>query len=488
MNSFKQMQAPDDTTNVVPDLPMDEVRNLIQHVGGWLDATAEQFLSTNGLWQAAALAIGIGLGYLLSRYPRSVLLTRLNDLDKPFLLRRLYRSGRAILWPLFSVILLWIAVAFFDGQDMPHDGLRICASLLNAWIVVRLVGSNVKQSFWSRTLMVSAWVVAALNILHLLGPVTGWMQHATFAVGGLDLNLYKLTMSVVVGLLAFWVAGLVGDVTQARLKASKSLNPSIAGLLGQVLKIALLIIAAIVAIETLGVNLTALAVFSGALGVGVGFGLQAVFSNFISGVIILFEKSLKVGDFIELQSGVTGLVKEINIRSTLLTTNDNVDILVPNEEFIKGQVTNWTLRDTLRRLHIPFGVAYSSDKDVVKEAALEAAAEVTWTFTQQADRAPQVWLVGFGDSSLDFELVVWLTDDGVKRPARVKADYNWALHSALERHGIEIPFPQQDIHFRDARLVDAALNALDKAGSDNQPNTEGGSAAPTRRKSSSPKD
>ena len=133
--------------------------------------------------------------------------------------------------------------------------------------------------------------------------------------------------------------------------------------------------AIVIAMSTLGINLTALTVFGGALGVGIGFGLQSIFSNFISGIIILFERSVKVGDFIELQSGVTGLVKEINIRSTLITTNDNVDILVPNEEFIKAQVTNWTLRDARRRMRIGFGVAYGTDKELVKKAALEAGAQ-----------------------------------------------------------------------------------------------------------------
>tara|TARA_R110002049_G_scaffold77452_1_gene198145 strand:+ start:41 stop:790 length:750 start_codon:yes stop_codon:yes gene_type:complete len=243
-----------------------------------------------------------------------------------------------------------------------------------------------------------------------------------------------------------------------------------AGLLGQVANILLMIVAIAIALQTVGVNLSALTIFSGALGVGIGFGLQSIFSNFISGIIILIEKSVKVGDFIELQSGVTGLVSEINIRSTVVTTNDNVDILVPNEEFIKAQVINWTLREARRRTHIKFGVAYGTDKEIVRQAGMEAAAEVQWTLENMGPRMPQVWLTGFGDSSLDFELVVWLTEEAVKKPSKVTADYNWALHSALERHGIEIPFPQQDLHLRSS---DALRVRVETAGpGDTKPATE----------------
>ncbi len=204
----------------------------------------------------------------------------------------------------------------------------------------------------------------------------------------------------------------------------------------------------LVALTSIGIDFTRFAILLSALGVGLGFGLQAIFSNFVSGLIILFEKSLKVGDFVDLESGVTGEVREINIRSTLVTTNDNVDILVPNSEFVSGRVTNWTLRDTVRRVRIPFGVAYGTDKDLVRKAGLEAAESIEYTLRTVPSRQPQVWLVGFGDSALDFELVVWLTDEATKKPAAVNAAYNWALETALGKYGIEIPFPQRDLHIR----------------------------------------
>jgi small-conductance mechanosensitive channel len=191
-------------------------------------------------------------------------------------------------------------------------------------------------------------------------------------------------------------------------------------------------------------------VFAGAIGVGLGFGLQAIFNNFVSGLILLFDRSIKVGDFVELESGVHGVVRDIKIRATRIMTNDNLNILVPNSEFVSGRVVNWTLLETTRRLHVPFGVAYGTDKELVKRAALEAAHEVPFTLAQDGARGPQVWLVGFGESSLDFELVVWINADATKRPSAVKAAYYWALHTALVKHGVELPFPQRDLNLRSA--------------------------------------
>jgi small-conductance mechanosensitive channel len=218
--------------------------------------------------------------------------------------------------------------------------------------------------------------------------------------------------------------------------------------LSRLAKYALYFIAAMVALSFLGIPTTRFAVLVGALGVGLGFGLQAIFSNFISGIIMLFERSVRVGDFVELESGLHGEVRDINIRATLISTNDNIDILVPNSEFVTGRVVNWTHGDVSRRLRVPFGVAYGTDKELVKKAALEAAAEVPFTLALEGARRPQVWLTGFGESSLDFELVVWLTAEATKRPGAVKAGYVWALDTALARYGIEIPFPQHDLRLR----------------------------------------
>ncbi len=211
----------------------------------------------------------------------------------------------------------------------------------------------------------------------------------------------------------------------------------------------ILVVGFVVALSTVGIDVGKLAILAGALGIGIGLGLQNIVNNFVSGLVILFERSLKVGDFIELSNGLVGEVKEINMRSTLIRTNDNVDILIPNAEVIGNQLTNWTLEENIRRFRISFGVAYGSDKDVVKKAALEAAESVPYTLNKPG-RETSVWMTGFGDSSLDFILAVWVSPEQVKRPTALTSDYLWAIDDAFRKYGIEIPFPQRDLHLRSA--------------------------------------
>ncbi|MDH3333171.1 MAG: mechanosensitive ion channel [Gammaproteobacteria bacterium] len=210
----------------------------------------------------------------------------------------------------------------------------------------------------------------------------------------------------------------------------------------------IIIIALFIALSSIGLDFSNLALVAGALSVGIGFGLQSIVSNFVSGLIILFEHTLRVGDYIELDTGLTGTVKAINVRSTLINTNDNIDIVVPNSEFVTTRLTNWTLGERVLRVRIPFGVAYGSDKEVVRQAAIEAADEVPYTLTHMKRRRPDVWLVDFGDSSLNFLLTVWVNREGARRPTRTRAAYLWALETKLTEHGIEIPFPQRDLNLR----------------------------------------
>lgn len=263
----------------------------------------------------------------------------------------------------------------------------------------------------------------------------------TITVGGVIAAVFVVALAWLASMLLRHAIGRYGDSHE---HANKAALYTVSRLLHYVL----LVIGLLLALSMVGLPVDKFAVFAGAIGVGLGFGLQAIFNNFISGVVLLFDRSLKVGDFVELESGVHGEVRDIMIRATRISTNDNIDILVPNSEFVSGRVVNWTHREVSRRMRVGFGVAYGTDKELVKKAALEAAAEVPFTLDLEGPRKPQVWLVGFGDSSLDFELVVWLNAEATKRPDAVEAAYLWTLHSALERYAIEIPFPQRDLHLR----------------------------------------
>lgn len=210
----------------------------------------------------------------------------------------------------------------------------------------------------------------------------------------------------------------------------------------------LTIIGFVAGLSTVGLNLSSLAIFAGAVGVGVGLGLQGIVKEFVSGLVLIFDRVLNVGDYVELENGKRGLVQEIGPRAVRVRTNDNVELVLPNSSFIEGPVINWTLHNRTRRIHIPFRVAYGSDRQKVREVVLEAAHSVPFTMPETDLHRSQVWLVGFGESGLEFELLVWPTLDAVKRPAAMQAAYTWAIADALERSGIEVPYPQMDLRVR----------------------------------------
>ena len=269
----------------------------------------------------------------------------------------------------------------------------------------------------------------------------------------LQVGDFTLTVGGIVGaIFAILGALLISKLIRSAISRYDRRNPraSHAALytLSRIVHYVLLAIGVMLAPNALGLSLSKFTLFAGALGVGLGFGLQQIFSNFVSGLILLFDRSLKVGDFVQIDDNVRGVVKSINIRATRITTNDNIDILVPNSEFVSGRVTNWTYRSVNRRIRVPFGVAYGVDKELVKKAALEAASKVPFTLSMEGDRAPQVWLVEFGDSAVEFILAVWLTEEAARRNVAVKAAYMWELDTALKKYKIEIPFPQRDLNVR----------------------------------------
>lgn len=224
----------------------------------------------------------------------------------------------------------------------------------------------------------------------------------------------------------------------------------------------LVIIGAIVGLSTAGLNLSSLTLFAGAIGIGLGLGLQGVVKEFFSGLFLIFDPMLSVGDYVELKHGVRGVVAEIGPRATRIRTNDNINVLVPNSHLIEGSLTNWTLRGETRRIHIAFSVADGADRAAVRDAVLAAARASPFTLPETSLHKSQVWLTGFSGEGLDFELLVWPTREAVNRPAAMHAAYTWLIADALDRAGIELPLPQTELRLRSlfGREGEEAINAL----------------------------
>ena len=248
--------------------------------------------------------------------------------------------------------------------------------------------------------------------------------------------------------LAWGISWLIRYLLARGLRKKRTAQSPAFYTLGRLLHYIIVVAGSFAALGSIGIDFANFALIAGALSVGIGFGLQAIVSNFVSGLILLFEGTLRVGDYIELDSGLCGVVKEINTRATIVQTNDSVDVVVPNSELVTTKLTNWTLRETVARIRIPFGVAYGSDKELVRKLALEAAGEVDFALTNMPGREPQIRLTSFGDSALEFDALIWVSRQGVRRPLRIKASFLWALETLLRENDVEIPFPQRDIHLR----------------------------------------
>ncbi|OIQ99147.1 mechanosensitive channel MscK precursor [mine drainage metagenome] len=286
-----------------------------------------------------------------------------------------------------------------------------------------------------------------------LNASLAWLYNATsltwFTIGSTPINLANVFGLVIILTIVWWAAHAIEALffRLSKISDGTTLSASAIYALSRISRYIVWFLGITIGLKFIGFDIGSLVLMGSALGVGIGFGLQNIFSNLVSGIIILIERTLKVGDFVDIQSGVMGHVSEINMRYTRITTNDAVDIIVPNSEFINGRVINWTYGNMLRRMHIPFGVAYGVDKEVVRAAALKAANKLAFT-VDDANHHTDVWLTKFGDSSLDFELVVWVGLEGVQAPAMVLAKYLWEIETELRNAGIEIPFPQRDIHLR----------------------------------------
>ncbi len=275
------------------------------------------------------------------------------------------------------------------------------------------------------------------------------IDEASFKIGDYKITLYQAMKAILIIVLIFWTAAIASDVAEKRIGLLTKVRAANKALILKLVQIGIYVISFVIALDILGIDLTTLTVFSGAVGIGLGFGLQKIASNFISGIILLLEKSVEEGDLIELNDGTFGFVRKAHARYTLIETFDSREILLPNEDFITSRVVNWTLSNTKGRIEINIGVSYNSDIKQASEIIL-AAAKAHPKCIKEPE--PQCYLRNFGDSSVDFTLHFWVKDvtEGRWGP---QSEVLFEIWNRFKEHGIEIPFPQRDIHIRSAETL-----------------------------------
>ncbi len=343
---------------------------------------------------------------------------------------------------------IWFSIGVLAARALQSDAVRRIFSRFK--IDVNLI------AILTTILSVAAVAFFTMNAVNAAGVPLSWNA----PLPGVTLSLVQIFLLIALLIAVFWISSRTKRFLFNRFLAKSGLDRSLQYAIAQIVSNVVLIIGIFIVLDNAGIHLGALTVFAGAVGVGVGFGLQNIASNFISGLVILAERPITVGDRVEV-AGIAGQVQHIRARSTVIVTNDNITMIVPNTKFIDSPVTNWTYGDPRVRFRLPVGVAYGSDVNKVREALLAAASENANTLK---DPAPSVFLEKFGENSIDFELVVWSSEMSY-RPRRYRSDLNFAMEQKLRDAGIEIAFPQRDLHIRSGVLKVQNVDAANRSAS-----------------------
>jgi small-conductance mechanosensitive channel len=355
----------------------------------------------------------------------------------------LRNATNVLILPVLWLTLLWLSTKVTRYTDWPDSVLTIISILLSAWVVIRLSATLMRNPFLTRPVAIVAWTIAALNILGLLNLAKEFLDGLSFSIGSLSLSLLIVIQGIIYFAVFLWAALLISRLIESSLKSSVSLTPSMVVLTGKLVRITLVTAAFFIAISTVGIDLSIFTFFGGALGVGLGFGLQKVVSNFISGIILLLDKSIKPGDVISI-GDTYGWVSSLNARYVSLDTRDGIEHLIPNEELIVTRVENWSHTHNRIRLKIPVGIHYNSDVKKAMALCDEAAHEVERILQHPA---PVCLLNGFGDNSVDLEIRIWISDphNGL---SNIKSQILLKVWEKFQEHDIEIPYPQRDLHIK----------------------------------------
>lgn len=359
----------------------------------------------------------------------------------------------AVLANLGLIVFILITVAFRGAMLalLPPSRsylLGVSVSLATAWVVISILAALIRNHFVNRVVAISAWTIAALSILGLLKGATQWLDSVAVVFGGLRISLLLLIKTAGLLLLTLWAAGAASNFVDRHVRNSTDLTPSIQVLITKLIRITLITFAILIVLSSVGIDLSVLAIFSGAVGVGVGFGLQRIVSNLVSGIILLADKSIKPGDVITVGEDF-GWVDTMGGRYTSVVVRDGREILIPNEDLVTQRVINWSHTNERVRLDVNFGVSYASDPHAVRTFAIAAALSVPRVMARPE---PVCHLVKFNDFSLDFVLRFWI-DDPVEGVTNVRGAVMLALWDAFKREGVEIPFPVREVRFGDGTRI-----------------------------------
>ena len=324
--------------------------------------------------------------------------------------------------------------------------LMVSAKLALAWLAIRLVTTVIQNAFIVRLVSITAWVVAALSVIGQLDWAAETLDSVAIEVGGLRLSPLLLIKAGALVIVALWLTNIASNFAESQINRASDLTPSIQVLLTKIIRIGLMVIAIAIALSAVGINLSALAVFSGAVGVGIGIGLQKIVANFVSGIILLADKSVKPGDLVTIGDN-SGRISAMKTRYISVAAGDGREFLIPNEDLVTQRVTNWTYTDKNTLVKIAFATNYDAVPHLVVKLAIETASAAPRAIK---GRQPNCILTEFAELGMKFSLTFWIADpDGMDN---VKSDVMLALWDAFKREGIRVPYPVREIRVRGGAL------------------------------------
>jgi small-conductance mechanosensitive channel len=353
-----------------------------------------------------------------------------------------------VLTPFFAALIIWVAYSVAIHFHWSQELLYIAGILFSALTLVRLFTGQMKNRFWAGALQFLIWLWALLFVLNLIEPWLAILDHVDFSFGQFRISLLVIYRAFFLSLLLYWLTRKLIIIWHCWLTMSSTLEPALQILLYKLGSILLYMAAFVLILHYMGLDLTVFTLFSGALGLGLGFGLQKIFANLVSGFIILADKSIKPGDVIQIGKEY-GWINFLGSRYVSVVSRNGTEHLIPNENLITNPVINWSYSSNLVRLNLPVGVSYETDLEKARDLMLEVARATPRVLV---DPKPSCLLMGFGDSTINLELRIWINDpqNGL---GKVKSDLNWGIWKAFREHGIELPFPQRDIHVKNVLEV-----------------------------------
>ncbi|QJB57056.1 mechanosensitive ion channel domain-containing protein [Pseudodesulfovibrio sp. zrk46] len=377
------------------------------------------------------------------------------------LLRSAFLASTGIGYSIVFFVLAQICIATFVLRDHFPHWLFAASDLAFAWIVIRLISFIIPNRAIAKTAAVFIWGITLLQIVGVMVHIKAYLQGLSIAMGDAHITVYGAIKGIVMAALCLQVASLISRFTVKKIETTGSLSPTLQVLISKIVNILLYTAAILLALTSVGIDLTSLTIFSGAIGVGIGFGLKTIFSNYVSGILLLIDNSIKPGDTIEI-GGVLGTVQDMRGRYASLLTRDGKEYLVPNEQLIANEVVNWTHSDRIVRLIVPVSIAYGTNTRQAKVLLEKASENVTRVLKFPA---PVARIVELGDNAINMELWIWIADAevGVRN---VKSDVYFEICDIFEEHGISFPFPQRDIHIKQASALQVEVKGQGRRAAD----------------------